>query len=176
MRSPKIPHYMIGAQIPVELAAKPLDEAQRDLAAWQAECPGPYRITEPCNSPHNEAWRTWAAKKAKKVTAVEVATSPGRRVEPVQPRTFDPGKARGPRSDRKDAAHFAEHLGRKIEEMVGMIPNSDEWQRARSSAHNFRRRCLNRAMADGLPVPELPEIPTVPLEISRQGQHPKAVA
>lgn len=160
MRAPEIPNYVIGAQIPVELAAKPLSEAQADLEAHQAACPGPYRPTEACNSQHNEAWRKWASRKNDLVVAVEVATSAGpRRVEPVKPQ----GDKR-----LQPVDYYVQKMNERIMEMVGYVPDSLAWRQARASAMNYRLKAQKRAKKDGEPEPILAAIPGLPLELQKQ--------
>lgn len=160
MRSPAIPHFEIGASMPVDLRAKTRTEAQRDLDAHQATCPGDYRPKEACNSAHNEAWRKWAAKKNDLTCAVEVAYSAETHpeVKVTKPRPGD----RDPRL--KDVGYYAEQMRLKVMEMTGMIPNSDEWQRARAAVWNYRGKCLKRAEVDGVEAPELPAVPSIPIE------------
>lgn len=180
MRAETIPNYSIGTQIPPEIHSKSLPEVRKALAAHEATCPGPYRLNEACDSPHNEAWRRWASKKQELLTDERVAyvveerpkvtlTIPRAAVADHQPGLGDP------RSDRKGAEYYADRLRRRVAEMAGMVPDSPEWQIARSSAWNYRRRCIARAMADGVPIPDLPEVPVLPLDLrattGRTAQH-----
>lgn len=160
MRSPAIPHYAIGSQIPVTLAAKTLEEAQRDLADHQALCPGPYRPKEACNSAHNEAWRTWANRKNGLVTAVEVATSAG-------PRRAEPAKPQGDKR-LQTVDYYVQKMNDRIMEMVGAVPDSVAWRVARASAMNYRLKAQKRAKKDGEPEPILAAIPGLPVELQKQ--------
>lgn len=171
MRAPSIPSYGIGAVTAPEIHSQTPQQARRALEAHQAVCPGPYRVNEPCDSPHNERWRKWASKHQELRQDLRVSEAISER--PAVTLTIPRAEARpqtslgDPRSDRKDAEYFAGKLRRRVAEMAGMVPDSHEWQIARSSAKNYRLRCINRAIADGVPVPELPEVPRLPLELCR---------
>lgn len=165
MRAETIPNYEIGALIHPDIHTQTPQQVRRALEAHQATFPGHYRITEACNSVHNEAWRRWAGKKQTLARALVVAEAVSERpaVTLSIPRAAVPHPALGdPRSTRKDAEFFAARLRQVVMEMAGMVPNSPEWQIARSSAFNYRRRALLRARADKVEPPELPSVPGIP--------------
>jgi hypothetical protein len=142
--------------LPVVIHALPLQVAQANLDAYDATCPGPYRLDLPANHQHNEAWRKWSAGRQEHLTALTIAKacngSPVHAPKKAQP--VNPGHAQA-----FPVQHFVDRINGLIQQMDREPEGSPEWFRLRQLASSCRHAAMKRARGLRDRSTIIPEIP-----------------
>jgi len=153
-----------AAEIPLKLNIQSIEAAQKALAEHEAHNPGDYhRCVANGTVDRRRAWLLKRDLLQMDLTLAQKSyVQPATRAPKIKrlresPGTFSPA--------RKTVQDFLEMVKGRIKEMEKWSPRSKEWRIARASAQNYRLRLIERAEMDGVPVPELPEIPGIPDEL-----------
>ena len=142
--------------LPVVIHALPLQVAQANLDAYDATCPGPYRLDLPANHQHNEAWRKWSAGRQEHLTALTIAKAcNGSPVHaPKKAKPINSGHVQG-----YTVAHFVDRINDLLRKMALEPEGSAEWFHLRQLASSARHAAMKRARELRDRTTIIPEIP-----------------
>ena len=139
-----------------------LEAAQVALSHHLAHCPGDYLTC--AENGTLDSRRAWLLKRDLLAGDVKMARQGDLPVRTIKPAAEKPKVAVHPSPFRKTVDDYLTLLVSRIQTMNSVDCRSKEWDRAKASALHYRSLVRSRAHEDGVEIPPLPTIPTIPEE------------